>query len=83
MATGDQPGEQIDEKIDRAALAGVFDLKDVFELVIDGFDEGALAQQPLIDQRSPAICHVAGVIATAPACFRAKQHTLDFVDPDT
>ena len=40
-------------------MARMFDLRDVFELVIDGFDNRALAQQELIDQRQELVFHIA------------------------
>jgi len=33
--------EYIDEKVDRTSMSGVFNLRDIFELVDDGFDNGA------------------------------------------
>jgi hypothetical protein len=38
-----QPGNQIDKEVERAAMAGMLDLGDVFELVIDGLDDRAFA----------------------------------------
>ena len=43
MTVGDEASDQVDQEIDRAAMAGVLDLTDVFELIIDGLDDGALA----------------------------------------
>ena len=43
MAIGDQPTDHIDEKIGWTPMATMFDLRDVFELVIDGFDDGSFA----------------------------------------
>ena len=36
----------------------MLDLLDVLELIMNGFDEGALTQQELIDQRHPFVLHV-------------------------
>ena len=41
-AVGDQTSEQIDDEVDRAAMAGVLDLGDVLELVIDGLEMARL-----------------------------------------
>jgi len=46
VAIGDQPGGQVDDEIGGAAVVGMFDLRDVFELIKDGLDQGAFAQQP-------------------------------------
>ena len=35
---GNESGDQIDQEIGDTAMAGVFDLRDIFELVVDGFD---------------------------------------------
>ena len=43
-----QPSDPIDKEVEWAAMAGMLDLRDVFELVIDGLDDRAVAQQPLI-----------------------------------
>ena len=43
MAVGDQPCDQVDQEGDRAAMARMLDLADVFELISDGLDNGAFA----------------------------------------
>jgi len=43
MAVGDQPCDQVDQEVDGAAMAGMLDLTDVFELISDGLDNGSLA----------------------------------------
>jgi len=43
MEVSDQPRDQIDQEIDWAAMARVLDLIDVFELIIDGLNDGPLA----------------------------------------
>ena len=43
MAVGDQPCDQVDQEVDGAAMAGVLNLTDVFELIIDGLDDGSFA----------------------------------------
>ena len=43
MAVGTEPCDQVDQKIDRPAMAGLLDLADIFELIIDGLGEGPLA----------------------------------------
>ena len=39
-------------------MAGVLNLRNVLELVIDGFDDGALAQKELIFQVHEAVLHI-------------------------
>lgn len=36
-----EPGEQIDKEVERAAMPGMFNLRDIFQLIVDGLDEGA------------------------------------------
>jgi len=36
IAGGDQPCDQVDQEIDGAAMTGMLDLTDVFELISDG-----------------------------------------------
>ena len=48
MTIGDQPGEQINQEIDGTAMTRMFNLRNVFQLVIDRFDEGAFAQQEFV-----------------------------------
>ena len=43
MSVSNQTGNQINEKVKRAAMSGVLDLGNVLELVIDGFDDGTLS----------------------------------------
>ena len=40
MTIRDQATDQVDEEIGGAAMAGMLDLRDIFELVVDGFDDG-------------------------------------------
>jgi len=39
-------------------VPGVLNLLDVLESAVDGSDDGALTQQPLIDQRHQLVAHV-------------------------
>ena len=48
MAVGDQPCDQVDQEVDGAAMAGMFDLTDVFELIIDRLNDGPLTQEKFI-----------------------------------
>ena len=57
-AIGNETGEQIDDEVDRASMAGMFDLRDVLELIIDRFDDGALAEQQDVVVRDQTSIHV-------------------------
>ena len=43
MAVGDESCDQVDQEVDRAAMARMLDLADVFELIRDGLDDGSFA----------------------------------------
>ncbi len=48
MTVSDQAGEEIDDEIDRIAVARMLNLRDVFRLVVDRFHNGPFAQQGLV-----------------------------------
>ncbi len=48
MAVGNEPCDQVDQKVDGAAMARMLNLRDVFELIGDGFDDGAFAQEQFV-----------------------------------
>ena len=50
MTVVNQPGDQVDEKIDRAAMARMLNLADVLELIIDRFDDGSFAARAALCQ---------------------------------
>ncbi len=43
VTVSDQSANDIDQAVDRAAMAGMLNLRDILELVNDGFDDRALA----------------------------------------
>ncbi len=43
MAVGNEPSNEVDEKVDRAAVTGMLNLANVFELIIDGLNDRSLA----------------------------------------
>ena len=45
---GNQPSDQVDECVDVASMSGVLNLADVFELVIDVFNQGSLPKEDFI-----------------------------------
>ena len=58
MGVSHQSGQDIDHGIDHAAMPGVLDLLDIFDLVVDGFNDGPLAQRQLIDHGHQFVVHV-------------------------
>ncbi len=58
MTIGDQPTDNIDEKVGRAAMTTVFNLRDVLQVVIDRLEDGPMAQQPLVRQRNQSVFQV-------------------------
>ena len=58
MAISDQTGQRIYKEIDWTAMPRMFDLRDILELIDDGFDDGPFAQQDLIIQQHEAVLHV-------------------------
>ena len=58
MAVGNQSTEEIDHKIDGAAVSCVFNLGDILELIDNGFDQRSFAQQEFVGHRQELIFHV-------------------------
>jgi hypothetical protein len=58
MTVGDQACDQVDQKVDGTAMAGMLDLADVFELIGDGLDDGSFAQEELIRPIEQAVVHL-------------------------
>ena len=54
----DQPSDQVDECVDGASVSGVLNLADVFELVIDGFNQGPLPEKDFVHQVQQLGFHV-------------------------
>ena len=50
QAISNQASKQIDQEIERAAMARVLNLGNILELVIDGFNDGAFTQEELVIQ---------------------------------
>lgn len=48
MTVGDESSDQIDQKVDGAAMAGMLDLANFFDLIRDCLDDGAFAQEELV-----------------------------------
>jgi len=58
VTIGNQSCHKIDQEIGHAAVASVFDLGNVFQLVVDGFDDRPLPQQHFVGQGHEAVLHV-------------------------
>jgi hypothetical protein len=58
MAVSNEPSDQVDQEVDWATMAGMLDLADVFELIIDGLDDRPLAQEGFVRQREQAVVHL-------------------------
>lgn len=57
-AIGNQPADEIDQKVDWTAASRMLNLRNILELVNDGFHKGAFAQQDFVHQRHEHIFHV-------------------------
>ena len=53
-----QACDQIDKEIDKAAMSGMFDLRNVLQLVVDGFDDCAFSEQQFVDPGHQAVLHI-------------------------
>ncbi len=58
MTIGNQPTDDIDKTIDGGAVPGMFDRRDVLQLVNNRLNNGAATQEQLIAQRHQAMLHV-------------------------
>ena len=58
MTIGHQSTAEIDHKVDRATVSGVFTLGDILELINDGFDNRSFAPQELVRDGHQLIFHV-------------------------
>lgn len=48
MTVGDQACNQVDQEIDGAVIARVLDLTNGFEWIVDGLEDGSLAQEKFV-----------------------------------
>jgi hypothetical protein len=58
VAIGNQPTDKVDQAIDRTAVAGMLNLRNVLQLVKDTFNHSPLSQQQAITQRQQPLLHV-------------------------
>ena len=57
-SVGNQTGDEIDAKVDCAPMTGVFNLRDIFELVNDGLNDEAFTREELVFENDELILHV-------------------------
>ena len=55
---GHKTGYQIDKEIDRGTMSGMLYLTDIFQEIVDGFDNGSFAKQELILKVNQFVFHV-------------------------
>ena len=55
---GNPSRKQVHDEVDRTAIAGVLDLRDVFQLVDDALNDGPLAEQELVTPVHQLVFHV-------------------------
>ena len=59
MAIGNQSAQNIDKAVDRRAMSWMLNLRDVLQLVDDGFDNRALAEHQTVVERHQSLFHIA------------------------
>ena len=58
MAIGDQACDQVDQEVDGAAMAGMLDLRDVFELISDSLDDSSFSEKEFVRPIEQAVVHL-------------------------
>ena len=58
MAVSDESSHEIDEEVDGTAMARMLDVRDVFELIGDGLDDGTVAQQEFVGPIEQTVVHL-------------------------
>jgi hypothetical protein len=58
IGVSNQPGNDFGEVVHRAAMTGMLDLADIFQLIHHCFHHRPLAQQQLVKQRDEAVFHI-------------------------
>lgn len=79
MAVGDEPRHQIDRKVGRTAVARVFNLHEMLELIEHGFEQGTASQDNLLMQQQQAIGHVPFEVRHQAELARAEQFTREWL----
>ena len=57
-SVSNQTGDEIDEKVGRAAVAGVLNLGDILELVNDGLNDETFTRQQFVFENDQSVFHV-------------------------
>ncbi len=58
MAISNQATKQVDQEVDRTAMARMLDLRNVLELINNRFHDGAFAQEKLIQEGHEFVFHI-------------------------
>ena len=58
IGVGNEPSHQVHHKPVEASMTCMLNLTDVFELIVDALNQGALAQHQLIPETKEPIFHV-------------------------
>ena len=75
VAICNQPSEQMRQEVDEAVVAGVFDLGAVLELIMNRLDEGAFAQQEVVQELPESVAHILPQLGDEPQ-FLGDQEAL-------
>ena len=57
-SVGNQTGDKIDDKVGWTPVTGVFNLRDILELVNDGLNDEALTREQFVFENNESILHV-------------------------
>ena len=57
-AVGDKAREEMCQEVERTAMAGMLNLTDVFELIVDALDDRPFAQEELVREGHHDVAHV-------------------------
>ena len=55
MRISRQTTNEIDHKVSKATMTGVFNLRDILELINDGFQDATLAEQQFVREQNQAV----------------------------
>ncbi len=58
MTIRNQACDQVNQEVDGTTMARMLDLRDVFELISDGLDDGSFAQEELVGPVEQTVVHV-------------------------
>ena len=58
MGISNQCTDDIEKKVDATAMSSMFDLRDVLQLVVNGFNDCSLTQHQLVEDIHQLVVHV-------------------------